>query len=195
MFPKPPMYDDLNSNVDILRETLGENLKFSSNGKSVSVASLSPKLRLLTTIMLHNLYHLSSTGYMNLGQALFLHNLINDEEIDICFHIFHILSKTIERIVSRNCIPFCYLISKNLKLKGVDPLEDEYPYPKQNPINISTLNASISHTRKGAKQDSHAYHGSSSPSSHSYDEKLDNIMSSVQEISTKLSRLASIMRF
>ncbi|KAK9988498.1 hypothetical protein SO802_028737 [Lithocarpus litseifolius] len=60
-------------------------------------------------------------------------------------------------------------------------------------INIRTLNASISHTRKGAKQESHAPHRSSSSSSHPYDEKLDNIMSSIQEISTKLSGLAFIM--
>ena len=97
MFPKPPIYDDLNPEEDVLRETLGENLESSSNGKSVSVASLSPEMRLLITIMFHNLYPLSSTGYMNPGQALFLHDLINDEEIDICSHIFHIFSKTTER--------------------------------------------------------------------------------------------------
>ena len=83
---------------------------------------------------------------MNLGKALFLHDLITDEEIDICAHIFHILSKTAERIASRNCIPFCYLISKILKLKGIHPLKDEYPYPKPSPIKIRTLNASIGHS-------------------------------------------------
>ena len=148
MFPKPPVYDDLNLNEEVLQETLGNNLEFSSNGKSVSVASLSPKLRLLITIMFHNLYPLSSTGYMNLGRALFLHDLINDEEIDVCSHIFHIISKTVERTASRNCLPFCRLISKILKLKGVHPSEDDYPYVAS-PINIRTLNASISHTRKG----------------------------------------------
>ena len=129
MFPKPLVYDNLNLEEEVLLETLGENLEFSSNGKSVNVASLSPKLRLLTTIMFHNLYTLSSTGCMNLGRALFLHYMINDEEIDICSHIFHILSKTTERTTSRNYHPFGYLISKILKLKGIHPLEDEYPYP------------------------------------------------------------------
>ena len=66
MFPKPPVYDDLNLEEEVLREALGDNLEISSNGKSVSVASLSLELRLLTTIMFHNLYPLSSTGYMNL---------------------------------------------------------------------------------------------------------------------------------
>ena len=95
MFTKPPIYNDLNSDEEVLREALGDSLEFSSNGKSVSVASLSPKLRILTTIMFHNLYPLSRTGYMNLGQALFLHDLINVEEIDVCSHIFHILAKIV----------------------------------------------------------------------------------------------------
>ena len=67
MILKPSVYDDLNPEEEVLREALGDNLEFSSNGKSVSVASLSPELRLITTIMFHNLYPLSSTGYMNLG--------------------------------------------------------------------------------------------------------------------------------
>ena len=117
----------------------------------------------------------------------------NDEEIDVCLHIFHILSKIAKRTAPRNCIPFYCLISKNLKLKGVHLLEDESPYPKPSQINIRTLNASIGHSQKGVKLEGHAHHGGSHSSSHSYDEKLDNIMASVQELSTKMSRLATIM--
>ena len=124
VFPKPLVYDDLNPDEDLLRETLGDNLEFSSNWKSINVSSLSLELRVLTTIMFHNLYSLSSTGYMNLGRALFLYDLIIDEEIDICGHIFHILCKTTARTASRNYIPFCFLISKILKLKGIHPLEN-----------------------------------------------------------------------
>ena len=95
IFTNPLVYDELNPVEEVLREALGDNLEFSSNRKFVSVASLSPKLRLLTMIMFSNLYPLSSTGYMNLGRALFLHDLIIDEEIDVCSHIFHILAKTL----------------------------------------------------------------------------------------------------
>ena len=193
MLTLPPIYDDLNPNVEILQEALGDNLEFSYNGKSVSVASLSPELRQLTTIMFHNLYPLSSTKYMNLGRALFLHDLITDEEIDVCSHIFCILAKIAKRIASRNCIPFCFLISKILKLKGVRPLEDEHPYPQPSPINIRTLNASISHTKKSTKQESHATPGSSSSTSYTSNAKLDNIMVTLQEINTKIFRLATIM--
>ena len=72
-------------------------------------------------------------------------------------------------------------------------LENEYPHPKQSSINICTLNAIIGHNRKGVKQESHAPHGISSSSSHPCDEKLDNIMAFVQDISTKLFGLATIM--
>ena len=116
---------------------------------------------------------------MNLGQALFLHDLITDVEIDVCSPIFHILAKTVERIVSRNYIPFYCLISRILKLKGVHPSEDEHPYPRPSPINIRTLHASMSHTKKNTKQESHSTQGSSSSTSHVYDEQLDNIMATL----------------
>ena len=193
MFTKPPIYDELNPDQEVLRETLRDNLEFSSNGKSVSVASLSPKLRLLTIIMLSNLYPLSSTGYMNLGRVLFLNDLITDKEIDVCSYIFHILAKMAEWTASRNCLPFCRLISKILKLKGMHPLEDEHPYPQPSPINIRTLHASMSHTKKSPKQESHDTLGSSSSTLHAYDEQLDNIMAAFQEINTKISELATIM--
>ena len=144
-------------------------------------------------IMFSNLYPLSSTRYMNLSRALFLNDLIIDEEIDVCSHIFHILAKTAKRAALRNCLPFCHLISMILKLKGVHPSKDEHPYPQPSPINIRTLHASMSHTKKSTKQESHATLGSSSSTSHVYDEQLNNIMTALQEINTKISRLTTIM--
>ena len=170
IFTNPSVYDELNPDEEVLREALGDNMEFFSNGKSVSVASLSPELRLLTMIKFSNLYPLSSTEYMNLGRALFLHDLITDEEIDVCSHIFHILAKTVEQIASRDCLPFCHLISRILKLKGMHPSDDEHPYPKPSPINIYTLHASMSHTKKSTKQESHATLESTSSTSYAYNE-------------------------
>ena len=107
VFAKPLVYDEMDLDLEILRDAFGENLDVSSNGKSIGLSSLSPELRLLTTIMFHNLYPLSCTRHINLSRALFLHDLITDEEIDVCSHIFHILVKTAERTVSRNCLSFC----------------------------------------------------------------------------------------
>ena len=111
----------------------------------------------------------------------------------MCSHIFHIVAKTVERTALRNCIPFCRLISRILKLKGVHPLEDKRPYPRPSLINIHTLHASISHTKKNTKQESHASKGRSSSTSHAYGEQLDNIMATLQEVTTKISGLATIM--
>ena len=51
----------------------------------------------------------------------------------------------------------------------------------------------MSHTKKSTKKESHATPGSSSSTSHVYDEHLNNIMTALQEINTKISRLATIM--
>ena len=37
VFPKPPVYDNLDPDVDMLRDAFKENLEFSPNGKSISV--------------------------------------------------------------------------------------------------------------------------------------------------------------
>ena len=190
MFTNPPIYDDLNPDEDLLPNALGRNLEFSPTGNSISVSLLSPELRVLTIIMFHNLYPLSSTGYMNLERDLFLHDLITDEEINNCSHIFHSLCKNVTRTESRICIPFCCLISRILKLKGIHPSEDESPHPKPSPINIRALNASIGHSRKGVKKETSTQTSGSRFSSSSYDEKLDSIMATVHDMSTKMSGLA-----
>ena len=193
MFNKPPVYDDLNPDEDLRWDAFGRNLEFSPNRNSVSVSSLSLELRVLTIIMFNNLYSPSNIGYMNLERALFLHDLVIDEEIDICAHIFHILCKIVARIDSRTCISFCCLVSRILKLKGIHPLEDESHYLKPSVINICTLNASIGYSQKGIKTEISTSHCGSRSSSFPYDEKLDNIMASVHDISTKMSKLVSFL--
>ena len=193
MFKYSPVYDDLCPNEKLLREGLGQDLEFSSNGNLVSVSSLPPKLRVLIIVMFHNLYPLSSTGYMNLGCALFLHDLISDVEIDICAHIFYVLRKTVLRTESRICVPFCCLISRILKLKGIHPTDDDIPCTKPSPINMRTFNASIGHSQKKVKTEISASHSGSCSSSFSFDEKLDNIVAFVHELSTKMFGLTSIL--
>ena len=146
---------------------------------------------MLTIVMFHNLYPLSSTGYMNLGCALFLHDLISNVEIDICVHIFHVLRKTVLGTESRICVPFCCLISRILKLKGILLIADESPCTKPCPINMRTFNASIGHSRKRVKPETSTSPSGSRFSTLSLDEKLDNIVTSVHELSTKLSELTS----
>ena len=193
MLRKPLVYDDLYLEEDFLWEAVGKDLEFSPNGNSINVSSLSPELRVLTIIMFHNLYSLSSTEYMNLGRALFLHELIFDVEIDIYAHIFHILCKTVMQNDSRICIPFCCLVSRILKLKGIYPSTDESSHPKPSPINLRTLNASIGPSKKGVKSESQTSHTGSCSTSYSCDERLDYIIAYVHDLSTQMSRLASFL--
>ena len=46
---------------------------------------------------------------------------------------------------------------------------------------------------ENSKHENHATQGSSSSTSHDCDEKLDNIMATLQNITTKISELATIM--
>ena len=184
-----------------MRNCLGglrQDLEFSSNGNSVSVSSLPHKLRVLTIVMFHNLYPLSSTGYMNLRRALFLHDLISDVKIDICAHIFHVLRKMVLRTESWICVPFCCLISRILKLKGILPTADESPCTKPRPINMRTFNASIGHSRKRVKPEiSHLTivralaHYPLMKNSITCD--ICSRVTSVHELSTKMSEFTSIL--
>ena len=142
--------------------------------------------------MFHNLYPLSSTGYMNLGWALFLYDLITDEEIDVCSHIFCILVKIAKRIASRNCIPFCFHI-KDLEAQRRASFERWESIPTAKPNKHPYSQCKYKSHKKSTKQESHATPRSSSSTSHASDAKLDNIMVTLQEINTKIFRLATIM--
>ena len=106
ILPNPPVYDDLCPDKDLLRDALGRNLEFSQNGNSFNVSSLPSQLRVLTLIMFNNLYHLSSTEYMNLGKALFLHDLITNEEIDIALIFFIFCAKLLQELTQRHAFLF-----------------------------------------------------------------------------------------
>ena len=51
VFIKPLVYDELEPDLDILQDALGENLEVYSNGKSIGLSLLSLELRLLITII------------------------------------------------------------------------------------------------------------------------------------------------
>ena len=55
------------------------------------------------------------------------------------------------------------------------------------------LNASIGHSKKGVKLESQPSHSGSRSTSYFFDEKLDLIITSVHDLSTQMSRLASLV--
>ena len=90
---KSPYDDRLPAVTDILR-ILGDEHEVSATRTSIGTAKFKPKLKTLTFIMFFNLYPLSNTGFINLGRAQFLCDLITGAPIDICAHIFQTIGKT-----------------------------------------------------------------------------------------------------
>ena len=81
-------YNDRLRPLDLILETLGTDLEVSSTGTSIGTARFSPEIKTFALIMYSNLYPLTNTGFINLGRARFLCDLINGLQIDICAHIF-----------------------------------------------------------------------------------------------------------
>ena len=117
-------YDDRLPQVQDILQILGPNHEISSKGTSIGTAKFAPELKTLTLIMFFNLYPLSNTGFINLGWAQFLCDLIIGVSIDICAHIFQTIQKTAAQTAARTCLPFCSLLMKIMVLKGVRPPTD-----------------------------------------------------------------------
>ena len=60
---------------------------------------------------------------------------------------------------------------------------------------MHTFNASIGHSQKKAKMETSTSHSGSHFSTLSFDEKLDNIVTSIHKLSTKMSELTSILHY
>ena len=69
-------YDDRLAPVTEILNILGTEHEVSSKGTSIGIAKLALELKTLRLIMFFNLYPLSNTGFINLGRAQFLFDLI-----------------------------------------------------------------------------------------------------------------------
>ena len=81
-------YDDKLASVFEILDTLGAHYEVSSMGTFIGTSKFEPEMKTLTLIMHSNLYPLSNIGFINLGRAQFLCDLIMEAQIDICAHIF-----------------------------------------------------------------------------------------------------------
>ena len=69
-------YDDKVPQVSDILKILRAEHKVSSKSTSIGTVKFKPELKTLTFIMFSNLYPLSNTGFINLGRAQFLCDLI-----------------------------------------------------------------------------------------------------------------------
>ena len=70
----------------------------------------SPEMRTLAYVMILNLYPVTNLTVLSAPRTIFLYDLFTHKEIDICGHIFHLLTKNIEKQNSRIVMPFPSLI-------------------------------------------------------------------------------------
>ena len=95
--PNTTPYDDRFRTLDPILGTLGIDLVVSSTEMFVGTGKLSPKVKTLALIMYSNLYPLTNTGFINIGKARFLVDLMTRAQIDICAFIFQIMGKATGR--------------------------------------------------------------------------------------------------
>ena len=78
-------------------------------------------------------------GFINLGRAHFLCDLITGTPIDICVHIFQTIRKTTARSAAKMCLPFYSLLMKIMLHEGVSPPRDGKILVRHHPISKSSL--------------------------------------------------------
>ena len=145
-------YDDRQPAVSDILRILGEEHEVSTKGTSIRTVKFKPELKTLTFIMFFNLYPLSNTGFINLGRAQFLCDLINGTPIDICTHIFQTIGKTAAQSAAKLCLPFCNLAMKIMLNEGVRPPSDGKIVVRHRPISMSSLEKSKSHSSAEKKK-------------------------------------------
>ena len=90
-------------------------------------------MRTLAYVMIHNLYLVTDLMTFFAPRTIFLYDLFTHKEIYICGHIFHLLTKSIEKRNSRTIVPFPSLIigliaKTRLKLpSGLTIVQRDYP--------------------------------------------------------------------
>ena len=140
------LFNDRLAPVTEILDILGVDHEVSFKGTSIGTTKFGPEFKTLTLIMFINLYPLSNTGFINLGRAQFLCDLIKGAQIDICAHIFQTMGKTVGRLAALMCLPFCSLVMKVMVLKGVFPPKEGTILLRQRPISMMSPQMSKSHS-------------------------------------------------
>ena len=91
--PITVQYEDRLGSIDKMIRILGGTLKKSS----MNIIPFSSERRALAYVMIHNLYPVTNLTTLSAPRTRFLYDLFTHKEIDICGHIFHMLTKSIEK--------------------------------------------------------------------------------------------------
>ena len=148
--PITVQYEDRLGSTNEMIKILGDTLKKSS----MNTIPFSPEMRTLAHVMIHNLYPITNLTTLSAPRTKFLFDLFTHKEIDICGHIFHVLTKSITKQNSRTIMPFPTLIMGLIAktrfkiLSGLTVVQQDYP------ISAHTVTGSTTHI-KGSKTGVH----------------------------------------
>ena len=112
-----------------MMELVGGSLK----KKSMNIIIFNVEMRTLAYVMIHNLYPVTNLTTLSGPKTIFLYDLYTHKEVDICGHIYHLLTKSITKRNSRKILPFPTLIMGLIgktKLKipnGLTMVQRDYP--------------------------------------------------------------------
>ena len=146
--PSQPITVQYNDRLESIKEMvtiLGDTLK---KKKSMNTIPFNPKMRALAYVMIHNLYPVTNLTTLSGPRTIFLYDLFTHKEIDIYGHIFHLLTKSIEKRNSKTVLPFPTLImgliakAKLKLLSGLTIVQRDYP------IGAHTMTRSIAPIRE-----------------------------------------------
>ena len=121
-----------NDRLDSL-EPMANLLDGSLKKKSMNTIPFTAEIRTLAYIMIHNLYLVTNLITFSEPRTIFLYDLFTHKEINICGHIYYLLSKSITKRNSRTILPFPSLIMAliaKIRLKipsGLTIMQRDYP--------------------------------------------------------------------
>ena len=141
--PITVQYDDRLESIEEMVMILGGTL----NKKSMNTIPFNLEMRTLAYVMIHNLYPVTNLTTLSVPRTIFLYDLFTHKEIDICGHIFHLLTKSITKRNSRTIMPFPTLIM-GLIVKAKLKLPSSLTIvPRDYPIGAHTDSKQSSHHR------------------------------------------------
>ena len=115
------------------------------NKKSMNTIPFNAEMRTLAYVMIHNLYLITNLTTLSGPRSIFLYDLYTHKEIDICGHIYHLLTKSITKRNTRTIIPFPTLIMGLIAKTRLKISSSLTIVPRDYPIGANTVTRSRAH--------------------------------------------------
>ena len=133
--------DDRLDSIEPMVEVLGGSL----HKKSMNTIPFNAEMRTLAYVMIHNLYPVTNLTTLFGPRTIFPYNLYTHKEIDICGHIFHLLTKSITKRNTRTIMPFPTLIMGFIAKTRLKFPSGLTIMPRDYPIGANTVSRGKAH--------------------------------------------------